>query len=104
MIWWDKTNAILGLSALETPISDLRSSTLTFVYTSVGLLTRINWIIVTASLLFIKLLYSTINNDSWSKKTTRYFYKRCHNFEKYCVWKGQATKGEACKSNSIFWH
>ena len=26
----------------------------------------------------------------------------CHTFEEYCVWKGQATKEEVCKSNSTF--
>ena len=87
---------------LKTPISDLRSSTPKFVYTSVVLLATINSIIVTASLLFIKLLYSTVTKDLRSKKTTRYSYKRSHNFEKHCVWKGQATREEACKSTSTF--
>ena len=41
-------------------------------------------------LAFIKLVYSTATKDLWSKKTFRYSYKKCHNFEEYCVWKGQA--------------
>ena len=40
--------------------------------------------------------------DLWSKKTTRYSCKRCHDFEKYCVWKGQVTKEEVCKKTSTF--
>ena len=60
----------------------------------------INSIIV--SLTFIKLVHSIATTDLRSKKTTRYSYKRCHNFEEYCIWIGQATKEEVCKSNSTF--
>ena len=41
----------------------------------------------------------------WSKilkQTTRYSYKRSHDFEEYCVWKGQATKEELSKNGSAF--
>ena len=40
--------------------------------------------------------------DLWSKKTTRYSCKRCHDFKEHCVWKGQATKEEVCKKSSTF--
>ena len=32
----------------------------------------------------------------------RHSYKRCHNFQEYCIWMGQETKEEECKSNSTF--
>ena len=48
---------------------------------------------------FIKLSHSTATKDLWSKKPTRHSYKRCRNFEEYCVWKGQATKEKVCKKN-----
>ena len=41
----------------------------------------------------------TASKDLWSKKRTRY---RCHDFEEYSVWKGQATKEEKCKNSSTF--
>ena len=65
------------------------------------LLATINSIIVTASFL-LNFVYSTATKDLWSKKTTRYSYKRCHNFEDYYLWKGQATKEELCKNFSTF--
>ena len=46
-------------------------------------LPTINSIIV--SLTFITLAHSIATTDLRSKKTTRYSYKRCHNFEEYCI-------------------
>ena len=76
-----------------------RSKMFNFKIFGIVLLATINSKIVTASLCWTCI---AATKDLWSKKTTRNSWKRCNDFEEYCLWKGQRTKQEVCKKSSTF--
>ena len=87
-VLWKKTFRMQVQNYIKTIMLDFinkRSKMFNFKTFKIVLLATTNSKIVTASLL-------TATKDLWSKKTTRCFFKRCHDFEQYCIWKGQATK------------